>query len=274
MLHTIAQLLRVRGINTVAPLSLAHCTITRPYLLDRVGIRSGTAFLFAVPYYTTSCADGARNISSYAVSADYHRYFNALFDEILPLLRERFPTECFAGFTDHSPIAEAEAAVRAGLGFFGCNHLFLTTRYSSYVFLGEIITSAEMETPKGEIRTCPACGACKAACPVSLDVTQCLSALTQKRGELTTDEQRTLLAHGCAWGCDRCQEACPITAKAIQSGSIYTPIPFFQNTAVPQLTAEGVRAMSEEEFAARAYSWRGRQTILRNLQLLEKGELG
>ena len=272
MQNTISKLLAARGISLSAPIALKDCNITRPYLLERAGITEGTAFLFAVPYYTTQCDDPARNISAYAVSRDYHRFFAVLFDELLLLLRKEFPEHKFAGFTDHSPIAEGEAAVRAGLGYFGCNHLFLTTAFSSYVFLGEIVTDAIIEAPSGEIKVCSGCGACRAACPVDLTVAECLSALTQKKGVLTDAEQSAVLSHGCAWGCDRCQEACPVTKQAKKSGSIYTTIPFFKDTAIPHLTAEAVCAMSDEEFASRAYSWRGREVILRNLKLLEKGE--
>jgi epoxyqueuosine reductase len=272
MKRIIADLLAARGISLCAPISLSDCRVTRAYLLEREGITGGTAFLFAVPYYTTKCEDRARNISAYAVSADYHLFFAELFAEILPILRESFPENRFAGFTDHSPIAEAEAAVRAGLGFFGCNHLFLTEAYSSYVFLGEIVTDAVIEAPIREIATCTACGACRRACPVELSVEGCLSALTQKKGALSDEEARAVLANGSLWGCDRCQEACPITKRAKECGSIYTAIPFFEETALPHLTAETINGMSEEDFKKRAYSWRGRGVILRNLELFEKGE--
>ncbi len=272
MEKTIKNLLAQQGIFLVAPIALSACSVTKPYLLSREGIEDGTAFLFVVPYYTTECANSARNISAYAVSRDYHLFFSELFDRILPILRESFPSHRFAGFTDHSPIAEGEAAVRAGLGYYGKNHLFLTDAYSSYVFLGEIVTSAVIDAPAKEARACLGCGACLAACPVSGDVSRCLSALTQKKGELTDEERTRILAHGCAWGCDVCQEACPITRRAIASGSIYTTIPFFSEGAISHVDAETVREMSDDDFAKRAYSWRGKPTILRNLTLLEKGE--
>ena len=272
MKQTVKDLLLAHGISLVAPLSLDECSITKPYLLEREGITSGTAFLFAVPYYTTECADSARNISAYAVSRDYHLFFKELFADVLPRLREAFPTHRFAGFTDHSPIAEGEAAVRAGLGYYGKNHLFLTDAYSSFVFLGEIITDAVMDAPTVAARACLSCGACLRACPVGGEVSRCLSALTQKKGDLTPEEKQAILAKGCAWGCDVCQEVCPVTKRAIETGSIFSPIPFFSEQAISHLTTETVRNMSDDDFASRAYSWRGRNTILRNLELLEKGE--
>lgn len=272
MERTVKKLLAAEGITLVAPLSLSACRITKPYLLAREGIEDGSVFVFAVPYYTTECAQSARNISAYAVSRDYHLYFGELFARVLPALREAFPENRFAGFTDHSPIAEGEAAVRAGLGYYGKNHLFLTDAYSSYVFLGEIITDAILNAPAREARACMECGACLAACPVTGDVSRCLSALTQKKGDFTDEERARLLAHGCAWGCDICQEACPVTRRAKASGSIYTAIPFFTEQTTPHLTTETVQNMSEDDFAARAYSWRGKATLLRNLAILEKGE--
>ena len=272
MLQRIKSLLASHGVGLAAPVALTDCTVTRPYLLERAGIVSGTAVMMAVPYYTTVCDDPARNISVYAVSRDYHLFFARLFDDILPVLRQEFPTCRFAGFADHSPIAEAEAAVAAGLGMFGKNHLFLTKEYSSFVFLGEIVTDAVLPAEKAPVTVCVDCGACRAACPVGLDVSNCLSALTQKKGALDEAEKAALRAHGLAWGCDRCQEECAVTKAARKAGTLYTDIPFFKENAVAHLTAAAVRAMSDEEFSARAYAWRGREAILRNLDLLEGKE--
>lgn len=272
MENTVKHLLLQQGISLCAPLSLSACRIQRPYLLERAGITDGTAFLFAVPYYTTKCEDRARNISAYAVSRDYHLFFSQLFDSVLPALREAFPGNRFVGFTDHSPIAEAEAAVRAGLGYFGHNHLFLTDAHSSFVFLGEIITDAVIDAPAKPPHTCMGCDACKRACPVGLDVSSCHSALTQKKGDLNAEERAALLSQGCAWGCDICQNACPVTARAREAGTLYSTVPFFAENALSHLTAREIRAMSDEEFSKRAYSWRGRGVILRNLQILEEGE--
>ena len=54
---------------------------------------------------------------------------------------------------------------------------------------------------------------------------------------------------------------------AKKAGTIYSPIEFFSQNAIPRLTYETVAKMSEDEFAKRAFSWRGRQTVLRNLEM-------
>lgn len=270
MLNTMLEYLAAHGVEKAAPVRLADCRITRGYLLERAGIADGTTLMFCVPYYTTECDNLNRNISSYAVSGDYHVFFNALFEDILPKLRKKFPKNKFAGFTDHSPIDERAAAVAAGLGVIGKNHLFLTREYSSFVFLGEIITDALLHTAPVTCGTCLDCGACLAACPVGLDGWKCLSALTQKKGTLTEAEKTTVLQNGSLWGCDRCQEVCPVTKAARKAGSLYSKIPYFQRTALAHLDTKTLAEMDEETFRHRAYSWRGREVILRNAALFEE----
>lgn len=265
-----------KRIDTFGTVPLTSCRIIRPHLLERVGIQNGTAILFAVPYFSSACLDPERNLSAYAVSRDYHVYFSELFEELLPLLRARFPHARFSAFSDHSPIAEVEAAAKAGLGVIGKNRLLLTEKYSSYIFLGEIITDMILECKEHPVRACSMCGACEKNCPMET-LGECLSALTQKKGDLTANEQNALRAYKTVWGCDRCQESCPHTARAIHGKTIFSPIPFFQEAPISCLTQETLSQMNEEEFSKRAYAWRKKDTILRNLRIFEdtdqKGDL-
>ena len=268
MLAKILQLLKGEDISLAAPIPLSECTFKRPYLLEREGfsLTEGTAIMLAVPYYTPSCVGAS--VSAYAVSRDYHAFFGELFGSILPLLREEFPTTRFCGFADHSPIDELHAAARAGLGVMGKNGLLITREHSSFVFLGEIVCDAAIPCETSEIRGCFNCRACLRECPMT-DTLPCLSAVTQKKGTLTPEEEDYILRHGCAWGCDICQNVCPYTHQALKSGSIYTKIPFFLENPIPRPTVLDIQAMSDGDFALRAYSWRGRECILRNLDLLE-----
>ncbi|MBR2381898.1 MAG: epoxyqueuosine reductase [Clostridia bacterium] len=271
MLQFIKNELAKFNIELVSSLSLEECKITRPYLLERCGIESGSAIIFTVPYLTSVSA-GERNISSYSVSRDYHFFFANLFDTLIPILKEMYPNNKFAGFTDHSPIDEIHASAISGLGVIGKNHLLITEKYSSYIFIGEILTDAILPSSAGEIKECVNCGKCLLACPVSMEIGRCLSALTQKKGELTDSEKEAIKSHNCAWGCDRCQECCPYTVKAKANGTIYSKIAFFNEALTPTLTSELVENMSDEEFKHRAYSWRGKKTVLRNLEILEGKE--
>ena len=102
------------------------------------------------------------------------------------------------------------------------------------------------------------------------EIGQCLSALTQKKGELAQDEINAIKKYGSAWGCDICQQVCPHTEKAKKNGTIYTNIEYFKTDLTPHLTSDLVRSMSDAKFSMRAYSWRKKDTILRNLEILEK----
>ena len=271
MLAYISELFQKWHVDCFAPIPLSACNIKKPYLLEREGITDGTAIIIAIPYVTPHCDVPNRNISAYAVSKNYHAFFDVFFADVLPRLRESFPQNHFVGFADHSPIAEVEAASRAGLGVIGKNHLLLTDRYSSYIFLGELITDATIPCKLSEIRECENCGACTSACPAA-ELGTCLSALTQKKGSYTEQEASAIRRYGSAWGCDICQEVCPHSVRARQSKRIYTPIPYFYEDPISVLTLKGLDEMDDEHFLTRAFSWRGRDTIRRNLKLLEEGE--
>ena len=268
MLSFLSNFFQKKSIDCWATLPLSLCRIQKPYLLERAGIENGTAILLAIPYFGHSCASPQRNLSAYAVSKNYHAYFEGLYNELLPLLREYFPNNRFVGFADHSPIAEVEAAARAGLGCIGDHGLLLTDRYSSYVFLGEIITDALLASTPVEIGYCEHCGACRSACPMDA-CGMCLSALTQKKGELNVHEAEKISKYGSVWGCDICQEICPYTVRAIKSGTIFTKISYFEENTIEHLTLKCLDGMSDETFLERAYSWRGRPTIRRNLLIAE-----
>ena len=80
-----------------------------------------------------------------------------------------------------------------------------------------------------------------------------------------------MLAHfDSIWGCDVCQAVCPHTIRALRDETIYSSVPYFTENTVSHLTVGTLDAMPSDEFAQRAYAWRGRPTIRRNLLLLEE----
>lgn len=264
-----------KGIELFAATPLPSCKVIKPYLLEQYAIERGTVIMIAVPYLTSHALASDRNISAYAVSKDYHLFFNNLFHELLPILKSSFPSNRFCAFSDHSPIDEVDAAAKAGLGIKGKNNLLITQKFSSFVFLGEIITDAILPSIMNEVEHCEACGLCEKLCPKK-ECGTCLSQLSQKKGELNDKEATALINYNTAWGCDICQNVCPHTKAAIQAGTIFSPIPFFCEDPIPRLTVQAIGEMSDSDFSLRAYHWRKKETILRNLKILEatkkKGE--
>ena len=274
MFNMLKAYLMDRGIELVGAVPMSKCNIIRPYKLGKLRDADASglcAIIFAIPYFSKQ---EKRNISAYATSRDYHLFADWLFSDLIPLLKQRFEPYEFLGFADNSPISEVAAAAMAGLGVIGDNMMLITEKYSSYVFLGEIITDYPVEhSGTFEIGECEHCGRCRKACPMD-NIGTCLSALTQKKGELTPAEAEHIAYYGSAWGCDICQEVCPHTKNALMQGSIYSNIDFFNQQNTPYLTSSDILSMTDEQFAERAYSWRGRNTIQRNLEIIEKKQKG
>ena len=241
-----------------------ECKIINRPLLDRsVNFTPVTAVIFAVPYW--SGEHRGRNVSLYALPKDYHLWFRGLFDRLTAALKAEYPSFSFAGFADHSPIAEVSAAASCGVGVVGDLGQLITKRYGSHVFIGEILTDMPADYTVTEAAHCPSCGACLSSCPYRGE--DCFSFRNQAKGELDAKTEELIRKTGIVWGCDICRTCCPLNRNIEE-----TPIDFFRDVDTEPLTSERVEAMTDGEFSSRAYSFRGRKTILRNLLVLEGGE--
>ena len=237
-----------------------------PRLRERSGIVPKSAVVFLVPYFVSR----PDNLSAYASSYDYHVFIKETTDALIDELRPAYPGYNFAGYGDHSPIDERHAAAASGLGLLGENKLLINEKYGSYVFIADILTDIPAELlnvdPIGEAKKCIGCKKCLCVCPTGIlrgESDECLSAITQKKGELTDREVNIMRKCYTVWGCDLCQSVCPYN-KDIE----ITPIDFFREGRVTHLAREYVDSLSDEEFEKRAFAWRGRKTVLRNLDIL------
>ena len=216
-----------------------------------------SAVMFLMPYYTGKHEN--RNVSLYAVGLDYHLYIKEL--------SAKFGGDdgyFYRFFADTSPINERDAALKAGLGFKGRNGLVINEKYGSYVFIGTILTDAVFDDDEyavtGEKKTCMGCGLCKKNCAfLRGECDFCLSELNQRKN-VTDAELEIILSKKIRWGCDTCQQVCPHN-KDVK----ITPIEFFHKDLLEKVDADMIENMSKDEFSKRAYAWRGKKTLLRNL---------
>ncbi|MBE6582640.1 MAG: epoxyqueuosine reductase [Ruminococcaceae bacterium] len=260
MKNLICELLKKEKIEYFGIIPMSEVRIINESLYERsfTDFTPKSIIMLLVPYYAGKFT--GRNVSRYAVPRDYHLYFKDLYSRIEAELKAKYPAYSFKGFADHSPIGETYAAAKCGLGVVGDLFQLINEKYGSYTFIGEIFTDFEFETyDLTEVEFCDHCGMCKAACPCK---DGCLSDITQRKGELSENEKKMIIESGCFWGCDVCREACPMN-----SSPVITPIDFFKQELTPCVTTELIEGMSKDEFKARAYSWRGKKTILRNLEL-------
>ena len=175
----------------------------------------------AMNYYDAD--DGAIDLSTrpviarYARGADYHAVFEEklerLAQSLSELLRGGARTLCYV---DHGPVLERDHAQRAGLGWIGKNTMLINPKIGSYIFLGVILTDADLDLDEAFLPDhCGTCERCIAACPTGairspheLDSRLCISYLTiELRGPIPR-ELRPLIGNR-VFGCDICQEVCP-----------------------------------------------------------------
>ena len=233
---------------------------------ERLPENTQTVISVLFPYYLGEEYYQNANVSRYAVSADYHLITGEIMSRIVADLRELFPDNQFAYFVDNSPFPEVRCAVNAGLGVLGNNALFINPVFGSWVFLGEIATDRYFPPAAPESTRCIACGKCERECPVGavsghgIEREKCLSFLSQKKGELSPAVAAKMAEYHCAWGCDICQKVCPMNAHPA-----LTPIEAFFETARPYVTAA-------DDVEGRAFAWRGKKVIERNLTALEAAQ--
>lgn len=227
-----------------------------------------SVIVFLIPYFSGLHTG---NISLYSMTKDYHLYCKMLEERIIPKIKTVTGEAVLCA--DTSPVYETEAASLAGLGMIGKNGLLINDEYSSFVFIGGVFTPAPYhaltDKKSFEKAYCPMCGKCFTACPVHLDKSKCLSCVTQKKGILTQQEAYQIKKYGTVWGCDICQLACPYTEKMIKKGTV-TEIDFFKNDLVCELTQNYIDSVTKEEFMQRAFSWRGKKTLERNIEICGK----
>ncbi|HEX3025915.1 MAG TPA: QueG-associated DUF1730 domain-containing protein [Clostridia bacterium] len=238
--------------------------------LRRLPVNAKTVIMALFPYYLP--LEGDRRISRYAVPRDYHLTVGESLTAASKKLKEDFPDNEFVPFCDASPIPEVYAARLAGLGAAGRHGLLINREFGSFVFIGEIVTDLEVS---GEMEKagedCLSCGLCVRSCPGGaigangIDRERCVSHLTQKKGVLTGEQERLIQKSGSLWGCDICQDVCPMNRKIRETG-----LKPFRDDLKMTITPD---ELEQEDFAVRmkdrAFLWRGIGVLKRNLRILK-----
>ena len=263
MNETLFEYFNSIGIGHFAVLRYSDCREINERLRLALDFEPKSAVIFLVPYY----AGETINLSRYAASLDYHIILREITEGLATHLSNMYPNAHFAGYGDHSPIDEVGAALISGLGIRGDNGLIINPEYGSYVFIGDLLTDIDPDllgakepvTPLA----CHHCGACKRACPTGIlsgAGNDCLSAITQRKGDLSDTEIALMHKYNTVWGCDMCQASCPYNKNPK-----LTPVTFFYQERIPELTLDILNGMTRVEFSRRAFAWRGRKTVERNL---------
>ncbi|HEX6654576.1 MAG TPA: tRNA epoxyqueuosine(34) reductase QueG [Candidatus Limnocylindria bacterium] len=218
------------------------------------------------PVLSGTPAEPAGRIARYALGSDYHGSLRGRLQEVATDLRERGLETADTAFVDDRPLAERALAARGGLGWIGKNTNLLThTPAGSWVFLGAVITSAELEADEPVRTSCGSCTRCLSGCPTgaliapqTIDARRCISYLTiEHPGVLEAGEASAI--GDWIFGCDVCQEVCPVNAEADDPGALQVPLIPLIDWLLPMGGRAFQRAVAET-----ALTRAGRHRLLRN----------
>ncbi len=202
-------------------------------------------------------ADSLPQIACYAWGDDYHDVLRRRIAAAISPLMDSYGGD-WRICIDSAPIAERYWAVRSGIARRGLNGSVIVDNFGSDIFLAEVLTSHQIAPDAPEERFCDRCGACVRRCPTgalkgdgTVDARRCLSYLTiEHRGEWSREGEEAMntpVGRATLFGCDICRRVCPhnrdVPPTAIAE---FSPRP-----GMLELTAEEIRAMTQEEFSRR-----------------------
>jgi len=195
--------------------------------------------------------DGDARISRYARGQDYHVTMRAALERMTARLLEIQPFD-WKICVDTAPLLERSFARLAGLGWIGRNTCLINEPLGSWFFLGEILTSLDLEPGSPPPDRCGSCTRCIEACPTDaivpegdgyrLDARRCISYLTiELRGPMPDELRAGVGDH--VFGCDICQDVCPWNSRA--------PVTEDPGFAGSPISLERLSQLSPEEFRER-----------------------
>jgi epoxyqueuosine reductase len=163
---------------------------------------------------------------------------------------------------DDNALVDRAAGHRAGIGWYGKNSLLILPGRGSRFVLGSVVTDARLvsarqsESLAAHGDGCGACRRCQVACPTGaldepgvLDARRCLAWLLQAPGAFPVEHRRALGDR--IYGCDECQNACPINRAADRR-----PSPLAQAADVTSsVDLLDMLAASDDDLMARFARW-------------------
>ena len=211
-------------------------------------------------------------ISAYAQGADYHKTVKKALKALARFIVDEAPSELKV-FVDTAPVLEKPLAQAAGIGWQGKHTNLVSREHGSWMFLGIILTSLELEPDAAgsDGKHCGSCTRCLDACPTSaflgphrIDARRCISYLTIEHEGAIEEDLRPLMGNH-IYGCDDCLAACPWNrfADAAAANRAFLPRAEFAAPSLADLLALDETAF-REMFAGSPIKRIGRKRMIRN----------
>ena len=160
-------------------------------------------------------------ISRYAWGDDYHHVMEDKLRVLMNYIKEQASEEVSSKmYVDTGPVLERVYGKYAGVGWIGKNTCLINQEIGSWIFIGEIITSLELDYDNPVPDRCGTCTRCIDACPTDailepyvLDSRICISYLTIELKDKVPAQLREGIDNN-IYGCDICQDVCPWNKRA------------------------------------------------------------
>tara|TARA_B100000519_G_scaffold54635_2_gene45642 strand:+ start:44342 stop:45454 length:1113 start_codon:yes stop_codon:yes gene_type:complete len=189
------------------------------------------------------------HIARYAQGRDYHKTIKSMIKTYIARLEELINCGIMAKwYVDDGPMMDKSVAFRSGLGWFGKNSNILTKTHGSWILLGEILTDLELVPSQPLQTSCGECTICIDMCPTGaisapyvITNSKCISFHTiENRGTVPPELRKSF--GNWVFGCDICQDVCPVNRFSKE----HTSREF--DTSRTQTTIKHLLEMSEDEF--------------------------
>jgi len=191
-------------------------------MMDGVRTVISVGMRHAPPPYTLEEAESEKSrgvIASYAHGDDYHDIMKKRLKALARDLDELLGAHDQRVYVDTAPVLEHALAEEGGLGWQGKHTLTINREHGSWLMLGEIFTTAEIEPDEPAGFHCGSCSACIDVCPTKaivapfvVDARRCISYLTIEYHGFIPLELRPMMGNR-IFGCDDCQMVCPWNRK-------------------------------------------------------------
>jgi epoxyqueuosine reductase len=191
-------------------------------------------------------------ISVYAQGADYHKVVKKALKAMGRWLADEAGCQLKI-FVDTAPVMEKPLSAAAGIGWQGKHSNLLNREHGSWLFLGIIYTTLELEPDEPAVAHCGSCTACIDACPTQaivapnqVDARRCISYLTIEHAGPIPHQYRRAIGNR-IYGCDDCLAVCPWNrfAAAAQANKAFAPRAELVAPALADLLALDDKAFRE-----------------------------
>jgi len=153
-------------------------------------------------------------ISVYAKGRDYHDVLKKRIKSLARSFAEKSGNDVKV-FVDTAPLMEKPLAAKAGLGWQGKHTILVSRDHGNWLFLGVMLTTAELDPDESVSDHCGSCRRCLDVCPTNafpapyqLDARRCIAYLTIEHKGHIAPEFREPIGNR-VFGCDDCAAACP-----------------------------------------------------------------